>query len=450
MDNTDILENKNEIKEVLESKQPSKVDEATKEEVTVASPFTLGRILRCLGGLLITSSAVAFIGEGYADMSGTGRFYSFLSFLVTLSLCGMYSVTKLKDAKAARTFVGMASAMMPALFLQLGALIYSLTLSADSQVPKLFLLKATSQTEILIAFGVAIIPIVASMNFCFSAFAKIKSKLMTLSYFALNCLLLIPTRDPQFILLISLVSVVGLAWSFYEWKELPKTWEYNIAKFMHIIPLTLLVGRNLALYDFSAGLLALTGFSIAAALFFVLARKVSSDSRRGVIEKLSIPFIALGSISLINSIAAPYTYSFQLGIILTLVIVNVLSVVSVKSEHFRCLASCVAMFMVFTGFGSIFENAELALMMIVASMLGIVLGHVNRERFNFFSNCGVLMISLSYFVTVAYDIAIINPWLSLAMLGTISILSSSLAEKRDLSVREAAKRIDIYFGGLKE
>jgi len=273
---------------------------------------------------------------------------------------------------------------------------------------------------------------------------------MTCSYFLLNCLLLIPTRDPQSVLILSSLSAAVLVFNFFKWKDLPKTWEYEVAKLMHVVPLVLLVIRNLTIYGFSAGLMAFSGYMIATLLFFVLAKKASNDSLNAFFEYLSIPFVGLGSISIMNSLVSPYAHDVQLGFILSIVIVNVLSMLANNGKGFRTIATVTSIFMLMIGLDGIIDTAGLALLIIISSIIGVVLGHANRERFNCYGNFGVLIVSLTYFATIAYDIAIINPWLSLSILGTVSILSSSFAEKHDISVSAAARKVDLYFNQSQE
>jgi uncharacterized membrane protein len=97
-----------------------------KEEKASINVDMLPKAMRWLGGIILTTAALTFIIQGWNDLNSIGRYYSFVQFSFVLTLCGIFCGVKVKEDKGARTFLGLATAMVPALFCQLGAMVLSL------------------------------------------------------------------------------------------------------------------------------------------------------------------------------------------------------------------------------------------------------------------------------------------------------------------------------------
>jgi len=172
--------------------------------------WNAGKILRWSGGILLLVSASVFLAQNYLYLSGVGKFYAFLGFLTFLSCSGLVCLRKLEDRMGARTFVGLACALIPVLFLQLGGLIYSQFGHDLSSVPGIVSL-STDMSGLALALGIAAIPLFLMAKFAFSVFDRENGLKLTIGFLLINSSLLLPVRDAAFTAVLSVVGLLVLS-----------------------------------------------------------------------------------------------------------------------------------------------------------------------------------------------------------------------------------------------
>ena len=97
----------------------------------------LSRVLRYLGGIVLSASAGTFLVQSWMSWDGGGRIYAFMGFILTLFACGVFTGIKWREDKVARVFLGIATAVLTASFFQVGALAYSYLNHTMAQIKKM-------------------------------------------------------------------------------------------------------------------------------------------------------------------------------------------------------------------------------------------------------------------------------------------------------------------------
>ena len=253
-------------------------------DVEVKNKFeSLPKVLRWIGGIVLIASALAFVLQGWAGWSSLVRYFCFLGFTFSLASVGCFCALKMKDDKGARTFLGVAAAFLPAHFLQLGALLYSITLDSPANVPSFFLLTAPSVSAAFGTLAVAMLVLVPVVFFGLSAMARSQASELTFVYFIANSMLLIPVRSANLVGLCVMAFAVVLAFAeikFFRPISCMQTWEGRAVRLMMFVPLVLALGRNLVLYPVTPLLVSLVCAFIAGAMFYALPQAVEREVGR--------------------------------------------------------------------------------------------------------------------------------------------------------------------------
>ena len=88
--------------------------------------FDLANALRWLGCGGIVLSAVIFLLQGFDDVGDVLRNWAYLILMVALGGIGIALKYTLQDGKSARLLLGLAAAVIPIQFAQLGGMIHTL------------------------------------------------------------------------------------------------------------------------------------------------------------------------------------------------------------------------------------------------------------------------------------------------------------------------------------
>ena len=413
------------------------------------APNRLTQILRWVGALLLGSAALAFMIQGYGGMDSMGRYYSFLGFSGFLTVCGVIAVTKLADPKGARTFVGVASAILPVLFLQLGALIYSLTLSQKLQMSDYFLYVAPSTASVIIAGLISTIVFIGVAYTGFSSFIRNSAVPATVGYLALNTLILIPTRDPQYVALISIISIVIMFLVDRKIKKNDNTWENKVTRAMlFAAPLLILIRScSLLVYVPSPLLFCLLFGLISFILFYTISSFSEKKSARICCQIVSLPFVFLSMVALSESLTTSYGFDYIIFLSFTLFSLTLI-LMSFFAHYdgviYRSLGILSGTFGVYYGFIT-FSEPTIAFYGIVFGIVVTVVSFIHQEKINFYGGTLLTGLSAVFFVSNAYYVVLLNPWASLAVLGVVIVFISSYIEKNTSVVLALIKRTRMQF-----
>lgn len=404
----------------------------------------LTKLLRWLGGTTLICAGLAFILQGWNGWHAMERYYSFLGFSVVLSICGLYCGLRVKDDKSARTFLGVATALVPAHFVQLGALVYSLTLSGPAQVPQFFLMQAPSIAAVLIASALTLIVLLPTTFGGFSIFARPMARTLTLTYFASNALLLLPTRDANSVMLIVAIAAIALTVIdrklFRHCKEMA-TYEGYASRLMLATPLLIMVGRNIVLYRMTTLLFASVWALLAVVLFSVIPAVLPTAAARfsrgvSVFPTAIAWMLALdGLFFSYRSALFPSLYYYRADLLLpswTLCLAITLVILSFSAtgmhQGFRRTAAWVAMG------GMIFQllaqgGVAASIFCVVTSIAVIFAAFTAEDRSIFRVGIAGFILGLLYHLRYAVDLYTLSPWICLAVTGIVVVLLSAVIEK---------------------
>lgn len=247
------------------------------------------KLLRSLGIAGLAGSAILFLLKGLTVSTPAEMLMQFLGIEVVLGIVGVWLAHRLQDHAGARTFLGLALALLPALFASLGNSI----LSGDGQAG-------------LVA-GIAVVVLGAALSWLgFLVFDR-RTALETASvYFVSNLVLLIPSREA--IATAVLAAFVGvLAWVLRP-RSNETTASVTLSRLGLLSPAIIILGRGLwhaqPIWLFALAF-ALVGFCLIA----IMEHAASLGQFREVLTlagRVSLPFgLILGAVSL--AVEVPHT-----------------------------------------------------------------------------------------------------------------------------------------------
>lgn len=276
---------------------------------SIRSVASISEALRVLGAGVLLASMSLFILQGWSDGNDIRRYLMLLAQTGLLCAAGFALSHGLKETKGARLFFGLALVSVPANFVLLSALVYSVVQwdGALTTVPGY----ATWQIESFAGTGLtlagAMMILLPVSLFCFAIMARHSARYLSLNFFVLNMLLLIPIRSS---LPSGAVALVGTLFALYTVKKVIrrdaalKTAEGKFALATLFIPAGIILFRSMYFYQVDSVLIAM--LSLTA---FLAARQVSTFPERNPrialgLESLSMPLALVFALALTDAFAA--------------------------------------------------------------------------------------------------------------------------------------------------
>lgn len=412
--------------------------------------YTLPQILRWLGAIVLLASAVSFSLQSWIGMSSLMRYYTFLGFTLALCAAGIFCGVRMKEDKGARTFLAIAAAFLPAHFMQLGAMLYAALVGTPPFLPSFFVLTVPGLPAIATALAIAVPILTAVAFFGFSAMSRAEAKRLTALFLVGNGLLLLPTRNADVIALL-VAGLFGLIVN-EEFRRFAKnsamrTWDGIAARVITYSPISVLVIRSFILYPTSALLVSVI-FALGAAIAYLIARETPKESALGdTMEIMTIPLVALSWCNFLegtvfNPMLTTLLLPFKSEIILpitALPIAAFIAAMSVRSRlggvGYRRLASWLAIGSVILQLAAV-PGLFSAFLCILVSIGTIAGSFEAEEKGLFYSGSAGLAAGLVYHLHYAADLYALSPWLTLAVLGTMTLLVSSYLERNLATIVE--------------
>lgn len=428
-----FVSNRSEESEVLEV--PEQQENASR----------ISRVMRVLGAIVLIASAVSFAMQSWAGMEALGRYYTFLGFTAILSAAGVFCGLRMKEDKGARTLLALAAAFLPAHFVQLGALVLSVTSGTPAGIPAFFVLKAPTLAAALTALGIATPLLIAIAFFGFSAMTRSEAKRLTLHYVLANVALLIPVRGPSIVGLFALIlfiDLVTLDVTQLMRREVMRTLDGIFARVMLFVPVVCLLFRNLVLYDGTALMLSAMLAMTAITLLVLLPRNMKRADAISLSEALS--FVAAGfswqlfaqGTILGSSHTLAHDYGTVIQYLPCALLFTVMSLFTRSDgSTYRRLASWLAIGAVVVQLFTV-PGLLSSFLCVLTGVVTIIGAFSTRERGLLYSGAFGLMIGILYHLRYAAELYTISPWLSLAVTGVLIVVASSYVERNFRSIRE--------------
>lgn len=445
-------DDENESKQILHEELILEVDQALKEDVQkrleikqrnleqreeeVGRLALLPKLLRIIGAIVLLISAGTFMLQGWDSMSHLLRYFSFLGFTSLLAAAGFFCGLRVKEDKGARTFLGVAAAIIPAHFCQLGALLYSKFGPGvvASNYPSYAYWVAGTGLDAVLTTSIALLVLVPIALMAFSALARSEAPAITVAYIAFNSLLLIPVREASAIGFLGLAGLLALVYidsNIFQKDSAMKTKEGILVRFMLSAPIVLLYLRSIHLYDTTMLFLSSIYAAVAICMFLFSPLYFKESVAKGL-QSASVLPAAISWCMLVDQIHSIFGLPGELGIpLLTLPFALLLLLMSAfclgSPRSYQIMAALAAIagavfeLLAYPGIGS-------SVFCVAVGIASIAYGYTVESKFVFFSGLFTLVHGLLHCVKLAMSVITISPWLGLAIIGALTILGSSYLE----------------------
>lgn len=214
---------------------------------------SLSTFLRLFGACAVVASLSMFLIEGWTDGNDLARYMKLLAQTGLITAAGLFLSFVVKEVKGARVFFGLGLAAATANFTILGALVYSIFQldGALGDYPSMLQWQAVSVSSFLPLAMCAIALLSLLSRFSFSIFARNYASRLTMTFLALNALLLIPVREALYVsalAAIALLVATQVTLSVVRSQKLLMTNEAKYALACLFMPGIIIVTRALGLY----------------------------------------------------------------------------------------------------------------------------------------------------------------------------------------------------------
>jgi len=411
----------------------------------------LAKVLRIVGALILGASAITFLFQGWANGSSLLRYYSFLGFTMLLTTCGFVSGVKLKDPKAARTFLGVVLSFLAVPFAQLGSFTYSHAIGGVADVPNLFLFQAPSMLVTVLTTGLSYVLLSIAAYAGFSVLARGQARALTFITVLSSSLLLIPVRAPSVIACLAVALFVALL--VYDRSELAKvtelhTFEGRLSRTVPFAPVLILLVRNF-LYPPNAAFIGALALMVGYVLFKLIPRACEDKGVKEFFQVLSIPAFAVSYIAFgwqfffsINGLFQGIDELFipLLCFPVSLVVAAMSFFVEGTGRNYRRLAVIIAVLAawwqihMFSGVGS-------SMFLISIALATLITGVVMEEKWSFFGGVLLLCYGIIRHLHFAFELFNMAPWVSLAILGVVIIFATTQLERSGAKLSAYAENV---------
>ena len=168
--------------------------------------ISLPGVLRTAGSCILVAASATFLLQDWTGLDDNLRYFAFLAFTIVLALAGFLCGVRIQEARGARTFLALVAAVIPVHFCVLGGLLYSkFGFHSGILYPKYFHWVATSPLAALTTTAIGVGTLSVLCTLAFMSLARSETRRLTATYLAANALLLVPTRDPGLVGIISAV-----------------------------------------------------------------------------------------------------------------------------------------------------------------------------------------------------------------------------------------------------
>ena len=417
---------------------------------------TVSEALRILGAAVLVASMSVFLMQGWSDGNDIRRYLMLLTQTGLLATAGFALSHGLKETKGARLFFGLALISIPANFTILGALLYSVFQwdGALTSYPGY----ASWQIENVASTGVtlagAMVVLLPITMFCFAIMARHSAKTLSLHFFALNMLLLLPIRSS---LAAGTVALLGTMYALYVVRKViskdraVKTAEGKFALITLFIPAGIILFRSMYFYQVDSLLVAM--LSLAA---YMAARQATlfperSDRVALVLELLSVPFAFIFATALTNALMPSVSWALIAPIFS--VAYSVLALDIVRRTENRNLAAAIGVSIsLFVASSFILcvaaeQGALTAFLSLIAGGLMILSGVALRNRTATISGILIAVASLLFGFEALLSLVLDSSWVDLAIFGACAITLGSVLDRHGVAIN---LRLATWFGAISD
>lgn len=390
-----------------------------------------GFYLRLLGTAILLLAIADFLIQGLHGLTPDYRYWIMPGFSTLLAVCGLVCGYAWRDNKGARLFFGLAAALVPVQFSQLGAMLHLQVHGAEPGVAGWFGVDQLMRPALLLgdlALSLAIGLPVAYM--AFSILAKSKRAGLLAELFLGCAVFLVPVRDADVaaLLCVGLFAALRLAQARYREDALLNSAEGVAARCLVWLPLAILVGRS-AFLPWS--------WLTPAGLLFILATLLTQDLARASWARLAEPCgilaAVLGAQCLLFGLASAALADAGRIILHFLATASLLFLMGGRSARYgaslRGLSALTALLGCFAYF-AVCRDHSAALLFLGVGVALVYAGIAYRQRWVLFAGTVGFLAGMIFYGKLTLGLYQASPWLSLTGLGVAVLLFASFLEKK--------------------
>jgi hypothetical protein len=403
----------------------------------------LPTLLRILGTGALLIAMYSFLVKGWQSGNDVFRYTLMLGHTGILAAVGIASGHWLKESKGARLLLTLALVSVPVNFAILGALIFSQSIGIDaSHYPHYVAWSVDSLSTALLTSAGAMVVLVPITLLGFTVLVRSASRKLSALFLLSNIVLLLPVRDPHIIGMIVLaLTFISLVFNYKmsQGNIATRTQEGIIALGLQFLPLGILMGRSLWLYDLDMFLLTV----LVITMFYILRQASmvfeNNSTPRNLLNAVSVVPAAMAmpllSDALLNIIPAVPVMVIPLSGMITFAMIYDIAQRSPNYAHgYRYIASGILVLGMLLNL-QLFTGLVAALLCVAIGLGLIVLGFQRQQRSVFTSGVILMLVGLGqqlYELVHHFDF---GSWASLATLGVIAIVIASTIESQGRKIK---------------
>lgn len=398
----------------------------------------LPEVLRFAGAGILVAALSVFLFQRWEAGNDLYRYLTLLGLSAALTAAGLLSGILLREAKGARVFLGLVLLTLPIHFTVLGGLLYSRFgwEAVRSDYPGMVTWQATDPSLLLTTLVGALLVLLPVCWLAVRTFVRRHTLPMTVALFGLSVPLLLPTRSLTLVAPLAMLMTLTVVWlELRVWRDQValKTREGRFVRALLVLPLALLLGRGLWLYDSRLVLLPVAS-AAAFSLLLVMVQHLRDRPRlAGLVARLSLVPAALigwglaGTLADAGMLQLPYLAStIAAPFVAALLLLS--RAVPTGGSRYRLGAALVAIAVTLAEL-LVFGGQAHALVALLVGVLTLSYGYLMEQKLVLVG--GVLAATVGLGAEVAYAVAgfDLGGWLTLAVAGTLAILSASMLER---------------------
>lgn len=405
---------------------------------------SMSEALRMLGAAVLLASMSLFLLQGWNDGNDIRRYLMLLAQTGLLAAAGFALSHGLKEAKGARVFFGLALVSVPANFTILGALLYSVFQwdGALTTYPSF----ATWQIENVASTGVtlagAMLVLLPVTMFCFAIMARHSAKTLSLHFFGLNLMLLLPIRSS---IAAGAIALLGTVYALHVVRKAIrkdralKTAEGKFALTALFIPAGIVLFRSMYFYQVDSLMIAM--LALAA---FLAARQASAFPGRSPrlalgLEMISLPIALTFALAITDAFAPLVTWALHAPLLAVAYTALALDLVR-RTENRRLAKGIGVSISLFVSLSFVFAasahpDALTALLCLAAGALLMLAGAGLRNPIALVAGSITVIAGVVFGFDSLLELVVASSWIDLAIFGACAIAMGSVLDRHGPAVK---------------
>jgi hypothetical protein len=407
----------------------------------------LTRALRIAGAFLVVASASTFMLQHWQGGNDLRRYAMLVSQSLLLAAAAYFVGLTVREGRSARTFLGLLLATVPVSFAVLGGLVYSqFHLEPLAILPHYASWVAPSKLSALVALAGTLVVLVPLSGLSFVALARREAKALTVAFVAANLLMLVPVREPGWVVLLAgvgFVTLLQLEGARFSRASRLDTFEGRLARAMPFVAPVIMLGRVVHLYTVRPPFVGGVMLIAAASIWLPLARTRSASWRdMGSWAAGLLALCGWGGVwsGFRSGLVSPSWSLISFGVPAALLLV----VASRRGAHARgVLAACGVLFGLLTTVAASALDLDgiAAFACIVVGIAVAVWGAALRLRVHLVGGALVALFGLGAQIWLAVQAGHLVRWAGLSVVGILLIVGSAYLERNRATLTEWFERL---------